>query len=79
VEDLGGARQTYFGEIATYYSAKAHFEDEHLSRHFLPNVMREDVMREGAGVLRLTLYASLAQHAFLFVQKITVDGVLCGA
>ena len=43
------------------------------------DVMREDVMREGAGVLRLTLYASLAQHAFLFVQKITVDGVLCGA
>ena len=54
--------------------AKAHFEDEHLSRHFLP-----DVMREGAGVLQLTLYASLAQHAFLFVQKITVDGALCRA
>ena len=46
MEDLGG-RQTYFGEIATYYSAKAHFEDEHLSRHFLPDVMREDVMRDG--------------------------------
>jgi len=30
VEDLSGR-------------AKAHFEDEHLSRHFLPDVMREDV------------------------------------
>lgn len=42
MEDLGGR-------------AKAHFEDEHLSRHFLPDVMREDVMREEAGVLRLAL------------------------